>query len=249
MINVSPGIIVNEGASKIAFKPKIVNENPDFQVAYRKTDFIDKYLIMQYKTGSTRETIYKEFELYEKFSLLGFSPKILYVIWEKQKHIQMPTRQFLTYFDNMKFLSEEIKFLVENVHCGKNIFDYYLHDQYYENFFKDLKNFIEKIVENGYVNTDIKPGNLCIDPKTNEILMIDLDPNFLKPIQPDIEPNIYVDYMLFQFFVVMVRHNKKDVKFEKFFTQNRIVEVLHELILKNRDPNGHPLRSLIIILG
>ena len=86
MVNVSPGRIVNEGASKIAFEPIIDNENPDFRVAYNKKDFVDKYLIMQYKTGSTRETIYKEFELYEKFSILGFSPKILYVILEKQKH-------------------------------------------------------------------------------------------------------------------------------------------------------------------
>jgi hypothetical protein len=252
VVNVSPGRIVNEGASKIAFEPIIDNEKSVFEVAYNKEDFLDKYLIMQYKKNITRETIYKEFELYEKFSLLGFSPKILYVTWESKSYnlkTQMSTRWFLTYYyDNMQFYSHEIKFLVENVDCGKNIFNYYVDDDY-EDFFKNLKNFIEKIVERGYVNTDIKPGNLCINPKTKKILMIDLDPNFLKPIQTDIKPDIYVDYMLFQFFVVMVRHNKKDVKFENFFTQDRIVHVLHELIVNNRDLNGHPLKSLIYYSG
>ena len=256
MVNVRRGDKIGEGSYKKAYKVEKISEksseNPDFAVAYGRNKikkFEDKYLILQYK-GSEREKIFQELELYNKFSQLGISPKILYVSWNNgEEIIQSSLNWFLTYYAKQEF-STTIKLLMEKADCGKNIFDYYVGDHDYTKFFGDLRNFItEKIVGNGYVNTDIKPENLCIDPDTGDMLMIDLDPEFMKPINPAIYDDIYVDYMLFQVFVVMVKHNKKNVKFENFFRQKQIVNVLYELINNFTDLNRHPLRSLIHYSG
>lgn len=260
MVNVRRGDKIGEGSYKKAYKVKKISEKssekPDFAVAYGRNKikkFEDKYIIIEYNDSnqeSERENIFQELKLYNEFSEFGISPKILYVSWEHNgETIQMSLNWFLTYYEKQEF-STTIKLLMEKADCGRNIFDYYVDDVDYTNFFKDLRDFIkEKIVYNEYVNTDIKPGNLCIDPDTGKMLMIDLDPNFLKPTNPAICDDVYVDYMLFQVFVVMVKHNKKNVKFENFFRQKQIVNVLYELINNFTDLNRHPLRSLIHYSG
>lgn len=69
--------------------------------------------------------------------------------------------------------------------------------------FRNLRTFLqEKVVGNNLVNADIKIPNLCIDKEGN-FKMIDLDPNFLQPIQLDgiIDEEDYINYMMFQVYV------------------------------------------------
>ena len=258
MSEYSVGPEFGEGTYKKVYKTSKTHGQSVFKVAHSKKlndKYKNKFLIITFKNSSP-EKIYEELKLYYEFSKLGISPKVWYVSWvDNEGLIQLSLKYFLANWPTG--FPRNINLLMEKVDCGRNIFDHYVGDHDYERFFEDLRNFItEKIVGNGYVNTDIKPENLCIDPDTGDMLMIDLDPNFLKRTNPAIPGNpaipnypaslndIYVDYMLFQVFVVMVR-TRKNVKFEKFFTQKRIINVLRELIVNIHNPNGHPLRSLI----
>ena len=194
---------------------------PDYVLSHGKK-FNKKLIIVEVKRN--RDDMYRELELNYTFGELGISPKIWYVkvanVVPKEPGVagaggggadvagvteivgeQMSLRKFLR---DYKAEDKPIvtSYLIEQMDCGKNILSYYKNAV---PMFDDLRKFVKRIVALGYVNTDIKIGNLCIDPDTKQFMMIDLDHNRFVKLQPNITDKIYEDYMLFQIFISVIK--------------------------------------------
>ena len=121
--------------------------------------------------------------------------------------------------------------------------------------FSKLREFLEeKIVGNGYVNTDIKIANLCIDG-TGKFLLIDLDPNFIQPVQSSDNSDDYVNYMLFQVYcnLCMSRKMVFSIKDLNAIVQNydlrQMIARLYSFKVDERKGHTHPLSNLLWYSG
>ena len=245
------GIEEGKGASKTALRTsrkalsqvKPVDRN--YTIAHGKR-FKKELIIMQ--INKKQNAMYNELKLNQEFEDLEISPKIWYVIIG-DKHEQISLRKFLTYY-NANNAPAVHSYLVEKIDCGRDM----LKPEYYKDYIKlfgDLRRFISmEIVANGYLNTDIKLGNLCIDPETKEIMMIDLDPNRVMRKQVSIKDEVYVEYMLFQIFIEMVKsgHN---IRFDDLFKQHDIITMIAMMMQNFTITNYiyHPLQNLFWYSG
>jgi hypothetical protein len=121
--------------------------------------------------------------------------------------------------------------------------------------FSNLRLFLEeKIVGNGYVNTDIKIANLCIDGMGN-FLLIDLDPNFIQPVPSSGRRDDYVNYMLFQVYcnLCMSRKMVFSIKDLNAIVQNydlrQMIARLYSFKVDERKGHTHPLSNLLWYSG
>jgi hypothetical protein len=130
--------------------------------------------------------------------------------------------------------------IVEKKICSLDVVNHFLKDQFdAPRFFQELKLFLIQLVTYGYYNTDIKLENLCYDH--GEFLMIDLDPNYVKPIQRNVNPSVYVDYMLFQTYICMkfnlIHSSTESVTFHDMgMTEKEYTAMLHFVV--NHATNG-----------
>ena len=121
--------------------------------------------------------------------------------------------------------------------------------------FSKLREFLEeKIVGNGYVNTDIKIANLCIDGM-GKFLMIDLDPNFIQPVQSSDHLDDYVNYMLFQVYCNLCMSGKMvfSIKDLNAIVQNydlrQMIARLYSFKVGDKKEYTHPLSNLLWYSG
>ena len=242
---------LGKGASKTALRTsrkvvsKVKQGKPDYALAHGK-NFDTEFVLMQ--INKNQNAMYNELKLNKEFADLEISPRIWYVIIGDE-HEQISLRKFLTDYNETNAPVVH-SYLVEKVDCGRDV----LKPEYYTNYiqlFNDLRRFISmEIVANGYLNTDIKLGNLCIDPETKEIMMIDLDPNRVMRKQVGIRDEVYVDYMLFQIFVEMVKsgHN---IRFDELFNQRDIITMIAMMMQNFTITNYiyHPLQNLFWYSG
>ena len=138
-------------------------------------------------------------------------------------------------------------YLVEKGNCDNGVLQHYLGN--YPQLLIDLHKFLtEKVVSNGLVNTDIKIPNLCIG-KDGKVRMIDLDPNFLKPIQlTNILPTDYVNYMVFQVYINLKHSFGINIDIRTIFSQNDLQQMFVNLYNFN-DNKFHPLNMLLWYSG
>jgi hypothetical protein len=79
--------------------------------------------------------------------------------------------------------------------------------------------------------------------------MIDLDPNFLKPIQlTNISPSDYVNYMVFQVYINLKHSFSINIVPWTIFSQNDLQQMFKNLYNFN-DNNFHPLNMLLWYSG
>ncbi len=240
-----------KGAHKILHK---ADESPNNGVFKVPKNFYKDVAILNVRSVKP-DNIYKELNLYRDFGLQNISPKVYQV---KLKGVKEPVSllNFISNYQVDKIPPEYL--LVEESICGEKILDFY--GSKYLEMFSKLREFLEKKIvgTNGYVNTDIKLENLCID-KNGEFKMIDLDPNFIQEIEvqnDQISNEDYVNYMLFQVYCLLCRRGKLDLNFKDIFaickTKN-IVEMISKLknffIVKNRSERTHPLNNLLYYSG
>jgi len=225
--NLVSGTKVAEGTYKKLNRADVVTaeQGETFSTVFRPGQTKSDFLIGEFKPDAANFDpidVYNEFLLYKEFGSNGFSPKIHSVI-SNGKENSLPV--FLAHIHGEQNAQEHInpgtKFLIEKKECEKLIFNYFTRSDKitidYTNFFTSLREFIEKIVKYGYYNTDIKIPNLCIDPKDEKFIMIDLDPKFVRKI-PDKERypeilNYYVNYMIYQVYIYLTVATKVKVHF------------------------------------
>jgi hypothetical protein len=207
--NLSTAARADQGFSTV-FAPRQTEE--DFLIGSFKPDKFNAH------------DVYDEFLLYKEFGAKGFSPTIHAVI---SRGIQVSLPKFLSRIHHdksniLQHITPDINFLIEKKECDKLIFKVFQRGYTrvnYTNFFTELRAFIVEIVKSGYYNTDIKIPNLCIDERTGNFLMIDLDPNFVKRI-PDEEKNPemmqhYVNYMIYQVYIYLTVACRESVHFSE----------------------------------
>jgi hypothetical protein len=135
-----------------------------------------------------------ELELYDELGDLELSPKIVHVQTADKLY---SLKDFLR-LEDITFNPATMVLIVEKKACSYTIID---HFENAGEFFEELKSFLTRLVTEGYYNTDIKLENLCHDEMG--FLMIDLDPDYVKKILPNVHPSVYVNYMLFQTYLCM----------------------------------------------
>ena len=238
------GPIVAKGTSKYAslaaFTP---NHKPGTYLIQEPRNSNRDYIIVNIKKAKSND-IYDELQSYDNFGKSGISPIIYYVKVPGEEPLTL--EDFLTKYKGKNIVPES--YLVEKSNCGGKILEFYENDLY--GLFSNLRKFIaDKIVANGFVNTDIKLDNLCVDNDGN-FKMIDLDRNFLQEIQRDgISDEDYINYMLFQVYVNMCTSGKMQHDYKFFFSlfsKDSLIRMIENIYhFRAKHERAHPLRALL----
>ncbi len=170
-------------------------------------------LIVSYLTEQDGNVVYDEMFLYDKFGKLDIAPKVYAVkIQTKDKTEIINITDYLKNYTPDTSLKAKYEYLVDKLYCNEDlIYKYINRDKEFNEtkFFSDVKNLVTKLVEAGYINTDIKHPNLCFD--NGVIKMIDFEHIYVKKISDlknsdndDIIDNKhFINYMIFQVFVYL----------------------------------------------
>ena len=242
------GTPVFKGTSKIANRATKTNKDGVYKIRQPLGSYKD-FMIVDFKKGNAQD-IYAELQLYYEFGQKGISPIIYFV---KLPDVKEPVTlsKFARLYRDKHVIPES--YLVEKSNCGNVILDYY--GSSYDLMFSNLRRFLEeKIVGNGYVNTDIKIANLCIDG-TGNFLLIDLDPNFIQPLQSSGHPDDYVNYMLFQVYCNLCMSGKmvfsiKDLNaIVENYDLRQMIARLYSFKVDERKGHTHPLSNLLWYSG
>jgi hypothetical protein len=242
------GTPVFKGTSKIANRATKTNKDGVYKIRQPLGSYKD-FMIVDFKKG-TAEDIYAELQLYYEFGQKGISPMIYFV---KLPDVKEPVTlsKFARLYRDKRVIPES--YLVEKSNCGNVILNYY--GSSHMLMFSNLRRFLEeKIVGNGYVNTDIKIANLCIDGMGN-FLLIDLDPNFIQPVQSSGRPDDYVNYMLFQVYCNLCISGKMVFSINDLnaivrnYDLRQMIARLHYFKVDDRKGHTHPLSNLLWYSG
>lgn len=242
------GTPVFKGTSKIANRATKTNKDGVYKIRQPLGSYKD-FMIVDFKKG-TAEDIYAELQLYYEFGQKGISPMIYFV---KLPDVKEPVTlsKFARLYRDKRVIPES--YLVEKSNCGNVILNYY--GSSHMLMFSNLRKFLqEKIVGNGYVNTDIKIANLCIDGMGN-FLLIDLDPNFIQPVQSSGRPDDYVNYMLFQVYCNLCISGKMVFSIKDLNTivgnydLRQMIERLYSFKVGDKKEYTHPLSNLLWYSG
>lgn len=242
------GTPVFKGTSKIANRATKTNKDGVYKIRQPLGSYKD-FMIVDFKKGNA-EDIYAELQLYYEFGQKGISPMIYFV---KLPDVKEPVTlsKFARLYRDKHVIPES--YLVEKSNCGNVILNYY--GSSYDLMFSNLRQFLEeKIVGNGYVNTDIKIANLCIDG-TGNFLLIDLDPNFIQPLQSSGHLDDYVNYMLFQVYCNLCMSGKmvfsiKDLNaIIENYDLRQMIARLYSFKVGDKKEYTHPLSNLLWYSG
>ena len=243
------GTPVFKGTYKIANRATITNNEDDVYKIRQPRGSYKDFIIVKFEKGNPQD-IYAELELYYKFGQKGISPRIHFV---KLPGVEEPVTlsKFARLYRDKHVIPES--YLVEKSNCGNVILNYY--GSSFMFMFSKLREFLEeKIVGNGYVNTDIKIANLCIDGM-GKFLMIDLDPNFIQPVQSSDHLDDYVNYMLFQVYCNLCMSGKMvfSIKDLNAIVQNydlrQMIARLYSFKVGDKKEYTHPLSNLLWYSG
>jgi len=242
------GTPVFKGTSKIANRATKTNKDGVYKIRQPLGSYKD-FMIVDFKKG-TAQDIYAELDLYYKFGGMQISPMIYFV---KLPGVKEPVTlsKFVRLYRDKHVIPES--YLVEKSNCGNAILEFY--GTSYISMFYNLRKFLEeKIVGNGYVNTDIKIANLCIDGMGN-FLLIDLDPNFIQPVQSSDHQDDYVNYMLFQVYCNLCMSRKmvfsiKDLNdIVENYDLRQMIARLYSFKVGDKKEYTHPLSNLLWYSG
>jgi hypothetical protein len=242
------GTPVFKGTSKIANRATKTNKDGVYKIRQPLGSYKD-FMIVDFKKG-TAEDIYAELQLYYEFGQKGISPMIYFV---KLPDVKEPVTlsKFARLYRDKHVIPES--YLVEKSNCGNVILEYY--GSSHMLMFSNLRRFLEeKIVGNGYVNTDIKIANLCIDGMGN-FLLIDLDPNFIQQVQSSGRKDDYVNYMLFQVYCNLCISGKMVFSINDLnaivrnYDLRQMIERLYSFKVGDKKEYTHPLSNLLWYSG
>jgi hypothetical protein len=112
----------------------------------------------------------------------------------------LPTERVLA--DNIT-LSDGAKFLTLKLICGDDMIRAL---RGYPEFFKKLRELYSELIDiTETVYTDTKVGNVCYDPTSGKIKIVDVDKNFFPKLSKDLIRDYkeqWLDYMIFQTWMV-----------------------------------------------
>lgn len=241
----TPGL---KGTFKRTYNAKKTKKDGVYKIRQPRRSYKD-FIIVDFEKGNAQD-IYAELQLYYEFGQKGISPRIHFV---KLPGVEEPVTlsKFARLYRDNPVIPES--YLVEKSNCGNVILNYYGNS--FMLMFSNLRKFLEeKIVGNSYVNTDIKIGNLCIDGMGN-FLLIDLDPNFIQPVQSSGRPDDYVNYMLFQVYCNLCKSGKmvfsiKDLNtIVRNYDLRQMIERLYSFKVGDKKEYTHPLSNLLWYSG
>jgi hypothetical protein len=237
-IGFAPGPEIASGTNKTVRRTRTGNH---FSFVVSDTDSLNnkELVIVEFKRNQPKD-IYEELSLYKVFGNLKISPKIMGVNIPGTGQISL--REFLRNY-NVSNVPNGLSYLVEKFNCSEEIFRYFrdAHGNFdYMHFFRKLNTFLtDKIVANSIINTDIKIPNLCVD-HNGDIKMIDLDPNFIKPIQAHIDTKYYVNYMIFQVYINLVFAYNRNIRLNEIIDSASLLKMMQKMY-RFADKGFHPI--------
>lgn len=173
----------------------------------------NKYLVLRYKSeNSNANQILNELNMYKILGDIDCSAKIVYC-YTNYEHIEF--KKYLKLCNEKNMITQDMNYIIEKLDCGSKVFDIYKVDGKidYTDFFTNLRIMLGRLVKSrvsadgkfiqGYYNTDIKPDNLCVVPKTKQLKMIDLDNEYVRKVYEPDTSNHYLIYMIFQVYAIL----------------------------------------------
>ncbi len=217
--------------------------------------------IMEYKPNEKLRNIFRELQFYRDFGNAGISPIVFLVKIkqpEKPKEVLTLDEFFVKYPNERSLPYAEYSYLVEKNKCNGFIISEYNKNNTVEiaRLLGDFRNLSQKIVDIGFVNTDVKLPNTCID-NNNLLKMIDFGPEFIMETDKSIDKIHYVEYMTIQFFITLYNFIKKlatlGLNAEDFFDKDVVLSMienmqlhLKNMILANKNTTYNPLHMLML---
>jgi hypothetical protein len=257
-----PTKIYAKGSTKIAYT---TSPNPS-QISNGKFilpegKYADDVLIVQYIDDEEGKDVYEEIFLYNKFGTLELSPKIYSVrirIDDSNTEIINIDEYLTKYKSNPP--KAKYSYMVDKIDCDKDFINKYKADGKFlhEKFFTDLRSIVIQLVNNGYINTDIKSPNLCVD--NDVIKMIDFEDHFMKKIdelQIEVDNNgnnkiddiHFITYMIFQVYIFLRKYVyifDQSLSLEDITGINEldVINMVTQLRRINKETKFHPLQML-----
>jgi hypothetical protein len=246
------------GSSKIAYET-ILNPGTISSGKFILPDgkYEEDVLIIQYLDDEEGKDIFEEMFLYDKFGKLGLSPKI-YSIRIQIGNSDPEIINIDDYLQKYKSNSPRAKYsyLVDKIDCDKDLIKKYTKNGIFmhKKFFRALRGIVETLVQNRYINTDIKTPNLCID--NGVMKMIDFEDKFMKKIDDlqidadgKIEDKHFINYMIFQVYLILKKYL---IRFDQSLSLEDITDIdeldvdnmLKQLLKISRKTEYHPLQML-----
>ena len=246
------------GSSKIAYTT-ILNPGTISSGKFILPDskYEEDVLIIKYLDDKEGKDIFEEMFLYDKFGKLGLTPKI-YSIRIQIGNSDPEIINIDDYLQKYKSNSPRAKYsyLVDKIDCDKDLIKKYTKNGIFihKKFFRALRGVVETLVQNRYINTDIKTPNLCID--NGVMKMIDFEDKFMKKIDDlqidadgKIEDKHFINYMIFQVYLILKKYL---IRFDQSLSLEDITGIdeldvdnmLNQLLRISRKTEYHPLQML-----
>jgi hypothetical protein len=170
-------------------------------------------VVLRYKSeNSNANQILNELNMYKILGDIDCSAKIVYC-YKNNEH--MAFNEYLKRCNTHNMITQDMNYIIEKLDCGSKVFDIYKVDGKidYTDFFTNLQIMLGRLVKSrvsadgifiqGYYNTDIKPDNLGVVPKTKQLKMIDLDNEYVRKVYKPDTSNHYLIYMIFQVYAIL----------------------------------------------
>jgi len=148
------------------------------------------------------ENVFFEIQKYEELKLSGFCPLILCIFENDHSH-EMTVTDFLNKYESDPIPST-LYIIMEKYNCSTDALQFFYEKEVFNShrFFTELRDFLTRLVEFGYYSLDMKIENICYD-RQKGFVIIDLDPKFFKLISHPEFDAYYVNYMLFQTYILL----------------------------------------------
>jgi len=196
----------SEGAYKI-INLLVQDRSGPFTITFPRGKRINDYIIISFDKDTFKSgDVYSEIQKYYEFNSSGLCPLIL-SIFENDKSKEMSLTDFLRKYKRTP-VPPTIYIIMEKYDCSADVFNFF--DGFVgfngRRFFKELKDFLTRLVQFGKYNVDMKIENICYEDGRG-FIMIDLDNKFIKHAPHEYGPFL-VTYMLFQVFMKLRNYNK-----------------------------------------
>lgn len=179
--------ILGSGTYKVVYSARIEGDDKEYALSTFKDNFDAKDTKI-------------EFTFAYELAQSGIASVPTYIKTSEKAEF-LPTERLLA--DNIT-LSKGAQFLTPKLICGKEMIGILG----YRVFFTKLRELYSKLINiTKTVYTDTKVGNVCYDPISKQIKIVDVDKNFFAKLPHDMtskkeDIEIWINYMIFQTWVV-----------------------------------------------
>lgn len=223
--------LLGRGSYKKVYDAKVEGDDREFVLSEFNDNFDEEDSTLEYKFA---------YQL-AKFDIASVPT---YIQISKDKTLFLPTERVL--HDRIK-LSYGAKFLTLKLICGEDMIRALMG---YPEFFRKLRELYRELIDiTETVYTDTKVGNVCYDPTSGKIKIVDVDKQFFPKLSKEMIVNQkeqWLDYMIFQTWVI--EYNTPGIQIEladSGLDESKVKDMLEVLInTKDNFAGNTPILNL-----